>query len=131
MGRPAAKQGDLVTALDTHVVVLPSPPGGTARLPHPFRGELGGGLSPDVKIAGKPAATVGSTARNSPAHVPTPPGVAFQKPPSNTATVRQGSATVRINGKPAARHGDPATTCNDPTDQLVGNVVAVGTVLIG
>ena len=42
-----------------------------------------------------------------------------------------GSATVKINGKAAARNGDPALTCNDPADAPVGTVVAVGTVLIG
>ncbi len=80
---------------------------------------------------GQPAATVGSTADNTPPHIPTPPGTAFQKPPANKATIQLGSQTVRINGKPAARNGDTATTCNDPTDLPVGTVVAVGTVLIG
>jgi uncharacterized Zn-binding protein involved in type VI secretion len=42
-----------------------------------------------------------------------------------------GSATVLFNGKPAARSGDTATTCNDPADLPVGQVVASGSVLIG
>ena len=100
-------------------------------LPHPFSGQLNGALSSDVKIMGQPAATVDSTADNSPAHIPTPPGASFQKPPANKATVLMGSATVMINGKPAARNGDPATTCNDPADLPAGTVLAVGTVLIG
>ena len=42
-----------------------------------------------------------------------------------------GSATVKINGKPAARNGDKALTCNDPADLAAGTVIAVGSVLIG
>ena len=55
---------------------------------------------------GMPAATVGSTAENAPPHIPVPPGTSFQKPPSNRGTIQAGSATVMINGKPAARSGD-------------------------
>lgn len=129
---PAAKQGDQIMATDTHIVMVPSP-GGPAPTPlrHPFTGIINGGLSDDVNIMGLPAATVGSTAGNTPAHIPTPPGTAFQKPPANKATIKIGSTTVKINGKAAARSGDTATTCNDPADLPVGKVVAVGTVLIG
>ncbi|HEX2223684.1 MAG TPA: PAAR domain-containing protein [Thermoanaerobaculia bacterium] len=133
MGQPAAKQGDQVVATDTHVVMVPAPPGPPVPtpLPHPFSGLLNGGLSGDVKVMGRPAATVGSTADNTPPHVPAPPGNAFQNPPSNRATVRVGSPTVKINGKAAARNGDVAETCNDPASLPVGKVVAVGTVRIG
>ncbi len=130
MGQPAAKQGDQIVATDIHMVVIPVPPG-TALLPHPFIGVLNGDLSNDVNIEGKPAAVAGSSAVNSPAHVPTPPGTSFPKPPSNKAIIQLGSASVKINGKMAARNGDPATTCNDPADMPMGTVVAVGTVLIG
>ncbi len=132
MGRPAAKQGDEVIATDTHIVLVPSPSGATPTpLPHPFRGTIRGSLSGDVNISGFPAATVGSTADNSPPHLPTAPGTSFQRPPANKGTIRTGSATVKINDKAAARHGDRAETCNDPVDALVGSVVAQGTVLIG
>lgn len=130
MGMPAAKEGDQVVGIDTHIVILPAP-APPAPLPHPFSGKLNGGLSSDVKIMGKAAATVGSTADNSPAHIPTAPGTAFQKPPSNKGTIKMGSAKVKINGKDAARNGDPAETCNDPADAPVGTVIAAGTVLIG
>jgi len=130
MGQPAAKKGDKITAIDTHLVVVPSPPS-PAPLPHPFAGIINGGLSGDVNIMGMPAATVNSTADNTPAHVPTPPGTSFSSPPSNEGTIKIGSPTVKINGKAAARNGDAAETCNDPSDALVGTVVAVGTVLIG
>lgn len=133
MGQPAAKQGDQIIAVDTHIVMVPAPPAPDVPtpLPHPFAGMINGSTSTDVNIMGKPAAVVGSTADNNPPHVPTPPGTAFQKPPTNKATVMMGSPTVMINGKPAARNGDMATTCNDPADLPAGTIIAVGTVLFG
>lgn len=132
MGQPAAKQGDQILATDTHIVMVPAsgPPVPTP-LPHPFVGILNGNLSADVNIMGLPAATVDSTADNTPPHIPMPPGTAFQKPPTNKATIKLGSPTVKINGKMAARNGDLAETCNDPADMPVGKVIAVGTVLVG
>lgn len=130
MGQPAAKKGDQVMATDTHIIMIPSPGGPVPTpLPHPFAGMLDGALSSDVNIEGKPAAVQGSTATNTPSHIPQ--GGPFQKPPADKATVMLGSATVFINGKPAARNGDKATTCNDPADLPAGTVVAVGTVFIG
>jgi uncharacterized Zn-binding protein involved in type VI secretion len=130
MGQPAAKQGDQIVATDTHIVMIPSPGGPVPTpLPHPFAGQLDGSLSGDVNIEGKAAAVRGSTATNTPAHVPQ--GGPFQKPPSNRATVQLGSGTVLINGNPAARNGDKAMTCNDPADLPAGTIVAAGTVLIG
>jgi len=133
MGQPAAKKGDQVTATDIHIVMVPAPPAPPVPtpLPHPFVGIIQGELSSDVNVMGLPAATVGSTADNTPVHIPTPPGVSFQKPPSNKATIKIGSTTVKINGKAAARNGDTAETCNDPTDLPIGTVVATATVLIG
>ncbi|QZZ22020.1 PAAR domain-containing protein [Leptothermofonsia sichuanensis E412] len=132
MGQPAAKQGDQIIATDTHIVMVPTsgPPVPTP-LPHPFTGIISGNLSRDVNIMGMPAATVDSTADNTPPHIPTPPGTAFQNPPANQGTIKLGSPTVKINGKMAARNGDMAITCNDPADLPVGQVVAVGTVFIG
>jgi uncharacterized Zn-binding protein involved in type VI secretion len=128
MGQPAAKQNDQVVATDMHLI---QPPGTAAPvlLPHPFTGVLDGGLSADVNIMGAPAAVVGSTATNTPSHVPQ--GGAFVVPPTNRGTVIVGSATVAINGKMAARNGDRATTCNDPAELPVGTIVAAGTVLLG
>jgi uncharacterized Zn-binding protein involved in type VI secretion len=132
MGQPAAKANDQVVATDTHIVLVPAGPSLVPTpLPHPFTGILDGSLATNVKIAGLAAAVVGSTADNTPPHIPTPPGVSFQKPPPNRGTVQLGSATVRIGGKPAARSGDTALTCNDPADLPVGTVVAAGTVFIG
>jgi uncharacterized Zn-binding protein involved in type VI secretion len=132
MGMPIAKQNDQVIAVDTHIVMVPTPGGPVPTpLPHPFAGQLNGGLAGTVKVGGQAAAIVGSTADNQPQHIPTPPGTSFQKPPANKGTVQMGSATVRITGKAAARNGDTVQTCNDPADQPVGQIIAVGTVTAG
>jgi uncharacterized Zn-binding protein involved in type VI secretion len=132
MGQPAAKQDDRILAVDIHIVMIPSPGGPIPTpLPHPFNGVINNGLSQDVKIMGKPAATVDSTADNIPAHLPTPPGTSFQKKPDDKATIKLGSPTVKINGKMAARNGDMAETCNDPVNIPAGQVLALGTVMIG
>jgi uncharacterized Zn-binding protein involved in type VI secretion len=130
MGQPAAKQGDQVIATDIHIIMIPSPGGPVPTpLPHPFVGMLMQGLSTNVMIMGMPAATMDSIAINMPPHIPQ--GGPFQKPPSNQGKIMMGSPTVFINNKMAARAGDMVMTCNDPTDLPVGQVIAVGTVLIG
>ncbi len=131
MGQPAAKQGDTVVGTDTHITMVPSPGGPVPTPgPYPFNGIIDGGTSANVKICGMPAATVGSTATNTPPHVPT--GGPFQAPPTNKASIIAGSATVFINKKPAARAGDTANTCNDPAGVApMGRVVAACNVFIG
>lgn len=131
MGQPGAKEGDQIVATDIHIILIPAAAGATVPtpLPHPFTGMIDGGLSSDVRIMGKPAAIVDSTATNTPSHIPQ--GGPFQSPPSNKGTIKMGSTTVKINGKMAARNGDMAETCNDPADMPVGQVIAVGTVFIG
>lgn len=132
MGQPAAKATDQIVATDTHIVMVPAGPSLVPTpLPHPFTGLLNGSLAPTVKIGGQAAAVVGSTADNTPPHIPTPPGVSFQTPPANRGTIQMGSTTVNIAGKSAGRNGDTAVTCNDPADAPVGQVVAAGTVFIG
>ena len=129
MGQPAAKQGDQVVGVCTHILMVPSPGGPVPTpTPHPFSGIINGNLSMNVNIMGMPAATLGSTAQNTPPHVPMGPGP-FQIPPRNQATIVKGSATVFINNKPAARAGDTAMLCSDVP--MTGNVVAVSTVFIG
>src|SRR5215213_6233956 len=110
MSPAAAKQGDRVQAQDIHMIQPPAPATPTP-IPHSFSGLLDGALSGEVKVEGKAASTVGSTATNTPAHIPQ--GGSFVNPPSNKGTITMGSATVRINGQAAARAGDTATTCND------------------
>jgi uncharacterized Zn-binding protein involved in type VI secretion len=129
-GKPAAKQGDKVVAVDTHILMIPSPGGPVPTpTPMPFNGMLSGDLSQNVMVENMAAATKGSTAMNGPPHVPT--GGPFQSPPSNKATVQMGSSKVLINDKEAAHNGDTAMTCNDPADAPNGTVIAVGTVLVG
>jgi uncharacterized Zn-binding protein involved in type VI secretion len=128
MGQPAAKQGDRITAVDIHLIQPPAP-SSPVPVPHPFSGIIDGGLSSNVKIEGRAAATLNSTATNTPPHIPQ--GGTFVNPPKNQGRIIKGSATVMINNKPAARAGDTALTCNDPVDLPVGTVVAQGTVLIG
>lgn len=130
MGRPLAKQGDTIVGLDTHVVLVSSPGGPVPTpMPMPFSGPLTTGLSQTVFVDHKPVATVGSGADNAPPHVPL--GGPFQRPPANKATVSQGSATVFIDHKAAARAADPATCCNDPADVDTGHVVAASTTTAG
>ncbi|MBV9407677.1 MAG: PAAR domain-containing protein [Candidatus Eremiobacteraeota bacterium] len=128
MGQPAAKLGDQIMAVDTHIIQPPGPVS-PVPVPLPFVGFIDGECSSNVFINGLPAATLGSTATNVPPHIP--PAGAFVNPPTNKATIISGSATVMINNKPAARAGDTALTCNDPAPLPVGTVVAVSTVLIG
>lgn len=127
---PAAKEGDKVLGIDTHIVMVPSPGGPVPTpVPMPFSGTLSANLSKNVLIEKKAAATRGSTADNMPAHVPA--GGPFQKSPSNKASVKKGSGKVLINNKEAAHLGDPADTCNDPADAPNGTVIGTGTVMIG
>jgi uncharacterized Zn-binding protein involved in type VI secretion len=113
----AAKENDRVHNSDTHIVMVPSASGQTpTSLPgHIFDAPITEGLSSNVFIERHAAATAGSVARtNLTQHPPMSPGVAFQLPPSFEGRITMGSNTVFINGKPAARHGDPALTCNEP-----------------
>lgn len=129
MSAPAAKRGDQVVGVDTHVVMIPSPNGAVPTpMPMPFTGTLDGALSKTVYIDGAEAAVEGSTATNAPPHVPA--GGPFQAPPSNQATIETGSQTVFFDDKAAARMGDVARTCNDPADAPVGVVIATGTIFI-
>jgi len=127
MGSPAAKQGDAVVAVDMHNIQPPSGP--TVMTPLPFNGIIDGDLCQSVSIMGLPAATVDSTATNMPPHIPT--GGAFVTPPDNSATIAQGSSSVNIGGKAAARSGDAADTCNDDGQTQGGAVIAGGSVFIG
>jgi uncharacterized Zn-binding protein involved in type VI secretion len=121
--------GDRVQAVDSHIIQPPLPATPVLVPGHVFTGIINGGLSSDVLIENMPAATVGSTAVNTPPHIPI--GGSFVIPPTNQATIISGSTTVLINGRPAARLGDTAQTCNDPLPLPVGTVIASSTVLIG
>jgi uncharacterized Zn-binding protein involved in type VI secretion len=132
MGAPAARLTDEVKGLDTHIVNVPSP-GGPVPTPVAlvFSGSLTSDGVTDVIVDGLPAAAVGTVATNLPQHVP-PPGTSFVTTPSDSGTVSQGSASVSIGGRPAARLGDAVRTCNDPVDADTSAITSgSGTVTIG
>ena len=130
MGMPAAKQGDRVQAIDNHIVLVPAPQGVQPVVqPLPFNGIITGNLCNSVRIEGRMAAVLGSTALNTPSHIPI--GGTFATPPTNQAQIIAGSATVLFQGKPAARTGDRANTCNDPAPAPVGTIIAQSTILVG
>jgi uncharacterized Zn-binding protein involved in type VI secretion len=93
---PAAKQNDQIVGVDTHIIMIPAPPGPPipTPLPHPFAGMITSACSTSVKIMGMPAATVDSMADNMPPHIPQ--GGPFQKPPTNKAKIIMGSPDVFI-----------------------------------
>lgn len=109
---PVARANDRIVGMDTHVEMVPTP-GGTVPTPMPFNfsGKIGGDLASNVKANDKLIAVVGSTADNSPAHVPN--AGPFQRSPKNKATIVDGSGTVKANDKAVARLGDPADSCDD------------------
>jgi uncharacterized Zn-binding protein involved in type VI secretion len=130
VGEPAAKQTDLVTATDTHIVLVPTAAGPVPTpMPFPFAGRITESCSTTVFIEGLPAAVLGSIAVNEPPHIPETGS--FANPPTDQATICAGSPTVWIDGKPAARSGDHALTCNDPVPLPIGTIEAMGTVLFG
>jgi uncharacterized Zn-binding protein involved in type VI secretion len=133
VGQPAATMGDKIVAVDIHIILIPAAAGAPipTPLPHPFSGTIDTGCATTVMIGGKPAATMGSGATNTPPHIPQ--GGPFSVPPTNRATIMTGSPTVMFGGKPAARLGDTAITCDDvapaaPKGQVMGTAV---TVMIG
>lgn len=129
MGLPAAKQTDQIVGTDIHIVMIPGIPPVPTPLPHPFVGILDGGLSTDVFTGGMGLAMQGSTATNTPPHIPQ--GGPFQSPPGNSGEIMMGSTSVFVNGSAVARNGDTALNCNDPADAPTGSVIAVGTVFVG
>jgi uncharacterized Zn-binding protein involved in type VI secretion len=127
MGAIAIKQGDKVIGQDTHMMIpagAPSP----VQVILPFNGMLNSGVSSNVYIHAKPAAVAGTGGTNIPPHIP--PGGSFVKAPSNVCKILQGSNTVKINKKPAARVTDPVQTCNDPADKPGAKLSPVGPVKV-
>jgi len=94
--KPAAKKGDQIVGVDTHIIMIPAPPAPPipTPLPHPYSGIIDNAVSSTVNIMGMPAATVDSMASNTPPHIPQ--GGPFQKPPDNKAKILMGSLDVMI-----------------------------------
>ena len=128
----AAKFGDLVTGIDIHRVMVPTPAGPVSvPLPHPFIGVVfdplgaavsaamgavfgGGGL---VLINGMPCANAGTEVQGF-GHVPTPPGVAPDPGdiPANEGTLVSGSKTVLFGGASQSRMTSLVSSCSWPVN---------------
>jgi hypothetical protein len=123
MGQPAAKQGDQIVATDTHIVMIPSPGGPVPTpLPHPFTGQIDGGLSSDVNIGtgqhGNQHAVAHSTGRSFPEAAQQqgddPDGERHRvhQWQGGRAERRQGDDLQR-SCRPAHRYGDRRRHCDD------------------
>ncbi len=129
MSVPAAVLGDRITGLCA-IHQIPNPASGAPQPgpPMPFSAPVLQGLAPTVLIAGKPAVVAGSSGYNTPPHVGLHPADPFMLPMNQIGTVVVGSATVLIEGKPAAKTGSSCTICAGAPGQLLGTAA---TVLIG
>lgn len=132
MTKPAAKQGDGVTAEkpDIHIENVPGPGGPTPTpTPHKFSGSLTSGFCSTVIIEHRPAAVVGTEATNDPPHVPK--SGPFVNPPEDRGVIVGGSSTVLMQHRQAVRSGDPVKTCDESGDPAPkGAVSATSTVII-
>ena len=130
MGQPAASRAISIVAIDIHLIQPPGADARRCRCRTRSAASSTAALSTDVKIEG-------SRRRRSTAPPPTRRrtfrigGIVRQPAEQQGRRSSRGSATVTINGKPAARAGDTAATCNDPVDLPVGHRRRRGTVLIG
>ena len=66
MGKPCAKQGDQIVAVDIHLYPGSPPVPG----PHPYTGIIQMVTQPKINVMGMPGATVGTKSMNSPPHAP-------------------------------------------------------------
>ena len=128
MGTPAAVLGDRIMATCAgHQVPTPSGAPSPAP-PMPFSAPVTTGCATSVLIAGKPAVVVGAAGTNTPPHVGLHPSDPHMAPPTQRGTVTTGSATVMVEGKPAAPTNSQAAVCLGQPGQVVGTA---STVLIG
>jgi uncharacterized Zn-binding protein involved in type VI secretion len=129
MGQPVAVAGDRVTATCA-VHQVPNPASGAPQPapPLPFSAPLVRNLANSIRIGGKQAAVAGSSGQNTPPHIGLHASDPFLAPTSQIGTVTGGSASVLLEGKPAAKTGSPCTVCAGTPGQLAGTAA---TVLIG
>ena len=125
MIKPAAKVGDRVVGVDTHIELIASPAGPVPTpLPHAFDGTIGSG-SPTVLLDDQAAARRGDSVMAAAPHLPQ--AGSFMKPPHNTGEITQCSAAnVWVDDLPIAIAGDVVTTCNDPADAPTSHVLIGG-----
>ncbi|MCP4136202.1 MAG: hypothetical protein GY754_34850 [bacterium] len=123
-----AAKDDQVVGVDTHIEMVPAGPSMVPTpIPNPYMGKLADKLSSDVEVKGKPAAVKGSKSKATPGHMPMPPGVQFQKAPTNEGEVTMGTVpTVLVNGKEVAVLGSMVKTCGDPMDMETCSIIAAG-----
>jgi uncharacterized Zn-binding protein involved in type VI secretion len=128
MGAPAIVQNDRITgSCPIHQVPSPSSGAPQPAPPMPFSAPLATGLSATVKIDGKPAATIGSSGKNTPPHVGLHGSDPYASATMQEGRITAGSPTVRIDGQAAANATSAATCCATP-----GTLIpTVATVLIG
>ena len=129
MGQPAAVLGDRITGVCA-IHQVPNPASGVPQPapPMPFSAPVLQAVATRTLIAGKPAVVVGSTGLNTPPHVGLHATDPFMVPATQIGTVVKGSATVLIEGRPAARLGDSCSMCAGLPGTLQGTAT---TVLIG
>jgi uncharacterized Zn-binding protein involved in type VI secretion len=82
------------------------------------------GLAATVLIERKPAAVVGASGLNTPPHVGLHASDPYMLPTLQRGNVTSGSATVLLEGKPAAKTGSTVTCCATP-GQLQGSATSV------
>lgn len=129
MGTPAAVAGDrIVGTCAGHVV--PGPGGAPVPAPPlPFSAPVLQGVATSVLIGGKPAVVVGAAGVNTDTpHIGLHAGDPAFAQPLQRGSVLVGSATVLVEGKPAASTGARCQLCLLPAGTLQGTVA---TVLIG
>lgn len=122
MGQRIAKAGDGIgPVMDTHTVANTTT-GDTQPQEFPFNGNFDPGtLESNVKVNGKPVATIESKVHNLVVHVP-PPSYTFASPPSNLGVITSCDVNVKVNRKNVAKATDPCSTCTEvpqaPTPQV-------------
>lgn len=127
MGAPPIVANDQITGVCPNHVII-GPLGVPTPAPAlPFAAPLTVGLSTNVTIGGKPAAVLGSSGYNTPAHAGLHAADPFFVPILQVGQIVVGSLTVQIGGQAAATAQSTATCCVAP-----GTLVpSVTTVLIG
>lgn len=125
MGQPAAVMGDAIRA-QCAIHLIPGAMGAPQPAPPlPFSAPLLQGLASSVLICSKPAAVQGSTGLNTPPHVGLHATDPFMVPTQQQGRVLAGSATVLIEGRPAARTASGCSVCAGAPGQLTGSAANV------